>query len=86
MQENNHVTQRQFFEGVADIKQSIGDLSREMGETNTKLDAFCKQVESNSDDIDDLKKADKGFTAIASGVGGGIGIVGAYLISLIKGN
>jgi hypothetical protein len=84
-QPNDRITRKEFYSEMTEVKGTLNNMNREMGEISTLLKSDHERLGVVCDDVENLKKADKGFTAIASGIGGGIGIIGSYLISIIKG-
>lgn len=55
------------------LTKSISALSREMGEVKTEIRSMSSRVDTNENDIETLKKADRGVLAIAATIGGAIG-------------
>lgn len=86
MAENDRVTQRQFFESVGEIKDTLNGVNRELGELNTLIKADHERLATVCDDVEDLKKADRGVLAIATAVGGAIGTASAAFMKFVLGD
>src|SRR3990170_300919 len=77
------------FDHVVDkldaVKSDVASLSRELGEVNTMTKLNNDVLIRHADEIDDLNKRDRGVMAIATALGGAIGVAVSWALMVITG-
>ena len=67
------------------VKSDVATLSRELGEVNTMTKLNNEVLVRHADELDGLNKRDRGVMAIATALGGGIGVAVSWALMVITG-